>query len=391
MKRQSELEIIWPEFYHSDDIEILDDYSRTEIKLIINSFFKIMEKVGYESIGAWGSQEIFDVLGYVATETEKDGTNKAADIFVKSYNMIGAFLGFAAKKNLIPITYKELDYLLIEFERQVPLLNGGESETEVADSFDEQVDQSLLPEWREYTANEISGYTKAWVRLYMNSPAWKKRTKGVTKIIVSVSMQVLSEKAYDIYRKTPKSWTKKAIHGILTNFFVSNVDFTVKQYKYVVPALTGLLNFLATKCLINAKRVENYNRYLVASEAEMFELAENPENFGLAKTAMINMRKQGIDLNDDEAIQNYMEQVNLSQGVGNLKLNHSEGINLDNVRSLSNGQMKKAVEQYDPSPDMTNYYLTCEHLDTRGENIWSEADRLHKLGVYYGIKLWLKR
>ena len=76
MKRQSELEIIWPEFYHSADIEILDDYSRTEIKLIVNSFFKIMEKVGYESIGAWGSQAIFDVLDYVATETEKDGFNR---------------------------------------------------------------------------------------------------------------------------------------------------------------------------------------------------------------------------------------------------------------------------------------------------------------------------
>ena len=393
MKKQSELEMIWPNFYHSKDIEILDDYSRTEIKLIIKGFFEIMKRSGYERIATWDDQAIFDTLDSIAGEAERDGSNRANEVFVNTYNVIGTFLGFISKESLIPIVYKELDRVLSEFERQVPMLGGKLPENKLVETFDKQFDQSSLPEWKEYTANEISGYTKAWVSAYMNSPAWKLRTKGVTKTIVSVSMKALSEKAYDIYRKTPKSWTKKAIHGILTTFFVSNVDFTAKQYKYVVPALTELLSFVATKGLINSRRVENYCRYLVASEAEMIELAKNPENFGPAKTAMIDMRKQGIDLKDDEAVQKYMERLNASQGVENSKLNKYEGINLDNVKSLSDDQMEKAIEQYDPSPNMTNYYLTSEHLNTDGENTWSEAEanKLHKLGVYYGIKLWLNR
>lgn len=140
---------------------------------------------------------------------------------------------------------------------------------------DELYDEPSLPQWQEYTSNNIAQYTQEWIDSYIKSSGWKKRDKSITEELLRTAMSALTDKAYDIYRKTPKSWTKKAIYGILTDYFVSNVGFDTKDYPRIVPALTGLLTYVGKKGWVNAKKIDNYKRYLAASEADMIELSSD--------------------------------------------------------------------------------------------------------------------
>lgn len=395
MKKQSELEKIWPDFALSEDIEMLSDYSEADIQQNLEKFFSLVNNAGYKSLKKWNGNIIFEFLDMMAAVAEGSNNEAIRAEFVKKYNIISTFLEFASKQNLMSMTYKNIKNLLDDFVSQTPLINPGNHENRPLLD-DGQPDYSImsgsikqsqpsLPEWRAATSNDISKYTVDWVEAYTSSPEWEKRTKGVTKDIVSTSISALSEKVYDVYRKTPRSWTKKAIQDILMTYFVSNIDFTAEEYTLVVPALTELLDFVTDKGWLRIEIVERYKRYLAGAESQMIELAKDPNNFGPAKRALISMREQGVDLNTKEEVQKYMDQVNAKNGVDISKIKAKKtSVDYD---SLSPKQLAIMVKEFDTDKEQS--YLDELHKNDDGSKIWSKqkAIEMHEFGVQYGIKL----
>ncbi|WP_125569084.1 hypothetical protein [Companilactobacillus insicii] len=363
---------MWDKFTKSSYFSTLDSYDSNEVRFILNNFLEVVEEDGCDDISKIDDVLIFDILMSIAEESAKDPDFESFMVFKSFYDVVKAFLEFASSEKIIHINNRDLKRSFVKFESDVGLSN------------DSEKNDPTLPQWLEYVSNDISQYTQQWVDDYIKSPEWKHRDKGVTEELLRTVMSALTDRAYDEYRKTPKSWTKKAIHGVLTGYLVSNVGINTDDYQYVVPALTGLLTYVGDQGLVNETKINNFKRYLAASESEMIDLASDSNNFGPSKMVANKMMEQGIDFDDEKSVQAFIDQVNANGGIDSLR----DGMFDDSLNSQL-GSDDSIV--YDPDPKRE--YLEMEHLDSLGNRSWSRdiAISNHEDGVQYGINLWSDR
>jgi len=385
---------IWQDFTHSQEFSELRDYPSEAIKFILENFFGLMKDNGYSDIAKWNINMIFETLMAIVDQSENDDSPESEYVLVSFYNVLHEFLKFSAKENLLPISLLEMTKRIDDFEEATGIQGGTMSEpfNEMDDIRVPVVDDPSLPRWLEYVSDDINEYTGRWVDAYFKSPNWSKRAEGVDADLVKIAMSVLTNEAYDIYRKTPKTWTKKAIHGVLTNYFINDMNLTQEDYQHVVPALTGLLTYVTEQGFISEKKSDNYKRFLAASEAEMIELSHDSNNDGIAKKIMGEMVAQGIDPDDDAAVLKFLEQVDDES-----KMDIFYGDDDDSFDGLFDGDITLTDEQligvakvYDPDKD--EEYLNFSHATSNGKNKWDRevAKQTHSLGVQYGIKLYAK-
>ncbi|MQS53461.1 hypothetical protein [Companilactobacillus mishanensis] len=400
MSSVNELQDILIPFFDSAERKTLKDFPDDFIVESIVSLDQLMLDYGHEKLITWDKYIIMDVLNGLVEFADKDNDADSNTLLLTLYDVYRSFLKFAASNHKLGVNRDSLDDMLDIFE-----MNNGLQGGPIPFSLnqEEPIDDGL-PQWLEYVHNDIMSYTHDWVSSYIASPAWKKREKGVTENLVSVSMEVLTEDAYAIYRKTPKTWTKTAISGVLSTRFVSNIDFSEEEYEHVAPALSGLLDFVADNGWLNAKRSENFKRYIIASAPEMIELSKDPANFSPSKLIGKKMVEQGIDLKDENEVQNFMDELNANGGVDSLlddnefdfddddddddEIETSEGIEevLNNPEQLS-----RVAEVYDGDPE--KMYLEAGHLDELGSVKWSRdtAMKVHNQGVQFALSIWLQR
>jgi len=398
---------IWQDFSKSSEFTTLKKYRTSDIKFILQNFFQLMESTGNGDMSKWDEDLIFGLLMAVVEQSDNDESEDFNSTLISFYDAVRAFLRFASKQQLISISFKDMREGLNAFESQTglegePILDESDVDNiSYAMNLMERAEANkyadpTLPEWRDYVAGNIDEYTSEWIDAYLESGDFEKRAKGVDADLVEMTMSTLTSKAYDIYRKTPKSWTKHAIHGVLTGYFVSNLNLTTNDYKLVVPALTGLLTYVAEQGWISDKKVDNYKRYLVSSEAEMIRLAADPNSFGPSKTIVNKMIEQGIDMNDDDAVQAFIQQVNDNGGIDSLYddnriSDYVKDVLTDDEVTLTDDQVVRAAKYFDPDPEKD--YLNEQHSKANGDRYWKRENAVetHALGIQYGIKLWMRR
>jgi len=265
-------------------------------------------------------------------------------------------------------------------------------------------EDGVLPAWQAGTARNIHNYTHRWLADYMASPAWAKRPAGVTQDLLETVIGSLTERAYSEYRKTPKSWTKRAITGVMTGYLVSNTGLTDAEYDLVAPALNAWLAFVGATGELNAKRVSDYQRFITAAGPQMVAQAKDQGNFSPAKLVMNLADKQGVDLNDEAANRAFVEQLNAQGGIDALydhledeatanddwysdeEATDDDGADLLATMLAHPDQLAEVAKLYDPDPQKT--YLEMSHGTS-----WQRrtAMRVHELGVQAGVKFWLAR
>lgn len=378
MAEKIDINQLTTEFSKSFRYASISDYDPEMIKNIVGGFYKMMEETGYPDITKWDGGLIFDVLMGVTEEAVKDGDERDVDTLLVFLEVIQSFIGFLSDTKKIPLSSQELDRVFSEYDDQMDSLLGPEEYHEY--------DDPNLPQWLEYVANDISEYTDDWVDAYVESSAWEKRQKGVDESILRMAMAALTDTAYNQYRKTPKSWTKKAIHGVLTSYFIKNVNFEADEYAYIVPALSGLLDYVVDQGWLNKKRAADYQRFLKASEAEMIELSKDSNNFGDAKLLAVKMLESGIDISDEKSVRDFITDINKQGGVSYLRK-----LDNDSKKTKNIGNVEELAKDFDPDPQRK--FLNSPHLPELDGKKWDQATAIHvhELGVDYGTELALKR
>lgn len=380
MAKKIDINKLMQEFSKSFRYVPLSEYDSLLIKDVVGGFYNMMQASGYADMTKWTKEIILSLVMGVTEQSIRDDDSQSADMLTAFVDISQAFLSFLADTNRIPLKSQEVDDLFDDYDKYMYSLASPEEYQEY--------DDPNLPQWLEYVSSDIASYTSMWADAYIESSAWRKRQKGVNEDILKTSLAALTDMAYNYYRKTPKSWTKKAIHGVLTGYFVGNIGFTEKEYGLVVPALTGLIVYVADQGWLNEKRAADYQRFLKSSESEMIELSKNPDNFGTAKLLTLKMLDEGIDIEDDKAVRDYLNEVNQKGGVDFLR-----GIEKDDedLSDLGEESVKELAKQFDPDPKQD--YLNQRHLPQFGSRKWSKktAVETHKLGVEYATELMLKR
>lgn len=389
MAKSLGLEAYWTKFVQSPDFKTLSNYPTEVVRQVVQQLDMLMKQSDLEYPSEWDEDVIWSLLTSFVEQADSNGSPEANSTLITFYDIFRALVRFLAVNDALGMSQQQLSYLLEQFESENGL--GGElGEIPPEDKYY----VPGLPEWRQYISDDINRYTTIWVRKYSNSSDWKYRTKGVTKKLLSGVMIELTNYIYNNYRKTPKTWTKTALKGVMTTAFVENMDFTEKEYSLISPAVSGLMDYVASKGWLNPTRASNYKRYLAAVAPEMIELAKDPRNFGNAKLLSFKMKERGIDLNDEEAVEKFFIEVEDNGGINSLlgKESENDKINSDIETALKLPEALELVAQlYDP--DREQEYLADPHQSKNGNKRWSgkNAIEVHTQAVQDAVLLWGNR
>ncbi|MCI1554342.1 MAG: hypothetical protein LKH74_10520 [Levilactobacillus sp.] len=347
----------------------------------------------------WTTHTVLLALKQFAADATQPDMPNADDFLYFSYAVIKSFLQYLVGTGTTKIQEQDLTESLDQFEKGHQLSAGQLENDDPAPVPTRDVSDPDLPEWRAYRADSIQRYTAKWVAAYVRSPGWRRdRNADLTQDTLELAVEQLSEQAYDTYRKTPKSWTKKVLSSILCGYFVSNLDLTAAELGAVIPVIGHVMRFAAEQGWLNAKKAENYQRYLNAIAPKAVAQAQDPNNFGPAKQAIIQMRTEGVDTTDEAAIQAFMDQVNAQGGLNSA---YEGGARLPDGRDLTAAEFQALLDdddrllavavKFDPDPQAD--YLTRMHVTKVGDRHWHQADAqdAHKLSLLFGLRLWLLR
>lgn len=117
----------------------------------------------------------------------------------------------------------------------------------------------------------------------------------IIEIFVDYAMQYRGEMM--------KDWTKKTIDEICLDVLPRKVSMEVEKFEVIGKVLKHFFDFLVAENFIKNKALGNY---VYSKRAIIHKNAENPANWGIAKTMMMNAAEQDVDLDDTDALKSFM-------------------------------------------------------------------------------------
>lgn len=384
----------WTDFKNYPEYADFTGYPEQILTEALDCFELVMTSVTPKPIKRWGAKEINAGLTALADATS-DEDNEGLII---TYDITAAYLRYLAEEGKISASFDDLETVLIDFEEKEDLQGPVLPADTLFSDPGERSYQADLPEWREYIANDIMAYSQEWLRAYFETPTWQNTTSDIDQGTLEMIIETLVRTAYDEYRKTPKSWTKKAITGVMTGRLIRNVNLTATDYQALAPAVTEFLAFVGQNGWLNAKRVSDYQRFINAAAPEMIALSQDRQNFGPAKLIGEKLQASGIDLSDRAAVDDFIQQINADGGVDSLygeddlsDENDEQSADVDELKKIMADPTKFAqvARAYDPDPQAD--YLMASHQSKEVGWQRKTAVKVHELAVQTGLRLWLKR
>ncbi|KRN83260.1 hypothetical protein IV87_GL001292 [Pediococcus ethanolidurans] len=389
----------WDSFQNSSEYKIINNYPQWLVQETVQYFDKMMAKIYPGSFRTWNEDKLLDVLYAMFDQAAADADSDTEQIFWISFDIISELLRYLADTNKIGINKRNLEEMFVEFQEYT---DADDPDEEIKEMYTGELrhvsTDSWLPEWKEYIAVNIERYTREWVDAYAESSDWHSRPNGIDKAFISMILSNLAKWAYDDYRKTPKSWTKTAITGVMTGQFVSDLSTEPESYKLIAPALSHFLTYIAKQGWLNEKRASDYKRFIAAAVPDMIQLSRDQDNFSPLKLIAMKMHEDGVDITDEKAVQAYITKVNQNGGIDSLYDDYeADDSTLDmpteEVREITKHpeQLRRLAEIYDPDPEQN--YLNSDHLPEFENRRWRKktAIAVHAQGVQAGLRLWLNR
>lgn len=379
-------------FMRSKFSGLVRDYSEAQIDLTIKTFNRMASSFMGKSMSRWQGQQIYDFLGQLVMTADEENSPESEDALFDTYAILSEFLRFLADYGALRLNLEDMDDLLLQFEAESGL--EGPSSTPQKQTPPEVNNDPTLPEWREYVAEDIKNYVDIWLDRYVQSSMWPQRTTAIDANTLQLIVSTLAEKIYDFERKTPKTWTKRALKSVLTGYMVSNVNLDADDYKTLAPSVADFFDFVARHGWINVKRAADYRRFLLAIEPEMLAAAANDQNYGPAKKLANALRAAGIDVTDDAAVKKFINQLNIQGGIDALDNMVPEEAMGDRIASevqqaLNNPRkLRELATKYDL--DKLERFLQAQHLPESKPYNWrrERAIDVHQQAVTLGLQLW---
>jgi len=394
----SDIETVWSTFRAATAYKVLEIYPEQIVKQVVFTFTSMLQEVNHVDACQWDNQMVAEGLTVLNQQAQQDSDPLALTILKLNYSVLKPFLLFWAKAKESQLQVKPIRQFLKEFE-VVTGMDGSPIDVDALSVQDPIPDQPWLAQWQERTANDIQRYTQDWLTAYLTSPAWAQdQATGVTEDQLDRLLTYVVTQGYDKYRKTPKSWSKKVLAGVLDEV-VANLDLTAAELSLTIPAMGHLLEFAGEQGWLNAKKASTYQRYLTDLTPETIERAKDDSNFGPDKQIFNAMVAQGIDIEDEAAVRAFLEQIKAQGGLvdskyeGGMRLPDGIDLTADEYNLLLDDDdlLYTFAERYEPDPGQD--YLRKHHVMTYDGRKWQEddADSAHVFGIVVGLQVWLRR
>lgn len=126
---------------------------------------------------------------------------------------------------------------------------------------------------------------------------------------------IFAEMMYNYHLQEPTAWTASALEEVICDLFPRKISDGDDFYAAVEPVLTSYFEFLTEKNYIGNGDI--LAKRLAKVAPLMRKSASDPSSWSFAKQLVMSGKNQGIDFQDDSAvdrfIQNYNDSLNLQR------------------------------------------------------------------------------
>ncbi len=176
-----------------------------------------------------------------------------------------------------------------------------------------------MEEYSEKKRKELITTGKRWTREFLSSNHSRHLSKELVEETESITDSFISY-LYSFFTLSLKDLNKDVLEEMCLGILPRKVSAEISYFKALTPVLTSFFSFLSEKNIM--KDVSKLNLRLNEIREDIIENAANPQNWGMAKSLVMDAMTSGVDMDNQDEFQRFlnfkMYQHNLEQSVSGL-------------------------------------------------------------------------
>lgn len=152
--------------------------------------------------------------------------------------------------------------------------------------------------------NDFRYYTDKYIRNFLHSNLCMNLNYE-EKSDCDFVIDVFSEHMFKYFGKLPKDWDDKSLKKVCTETMPYSV--TVDSETIIFPVLDAFLKYLEQEDILKSQKLQ---KKLSEIKDKMNDNFKNTKLWGPAKTFFTEMKKKGINPEDKDSVQQFMEEYN---------------------------------------------------------------------------------
>lgn len=170
-------------------------------------------------------------------------------------------------------------------------------------------------EYSQTVFDNIMINTEGWLKQFKKSAYYKKLSKK-EKEDSEFIIEVFTEWNYSYELRRPREWTQASLTYILLDPFTRKIAVESSFFKRVEPVLTQYFLFLNE--IGKIKNSKALIKALKEVAPVMIEEEQEGSNWGIGKELMASGKAMGVDMEDEEELQKFVQLLNQLNGHDNL-------------------------------------------------------------------------
>ena len=169
-----------------------------------------------------------------------------------------------------------------------------------------------MDDYSEKVAQDIDEQVGKWYDDFEKTSAFDALSKSAQDNAWFI-ISYFSETMYSYNVETPAQWTDLSLEETIGELFPRKVSADQELFSDVEPVLKAFFGYLEEAGHIKNSKV--LIKSLKNTAPEMIRQSGDPANWGMAKSFFMGAVKEGIDIDDEQAMNEFMNYVNRQTSV----------------------------------------------------------------------------
>jgi preprotein translocase subunit SecA len=164
-----------------------------------------------------------------------------------------------------------------------------------------------MNDYSDNVLRETQDKVEKWCDAFSETDIFKNLPEAVQEEAWFITT-AFSEQMYNYHLQTPEEWTANALGEVICDLFPRKIMAEENLFNSVEPVLTSFFQYLNDMGYI--KNSSTLNKALKKAVPVMLKQSSNSSNWGPAKQFAMAAIKNGINLEDSDAIKRFMNTYN---------------------------------------------------------------------------------